>query len=241
MSPRPEPPPAALLGDERARYVRGMFTRLAPRYDLMNRLMTGGQDGAWRREVIARARLKPGDRLLDLGAGTGDLAREARRQQPEAQIAAVDFTPAMLRAGQRLHGALNWAAADAVRLPFPAGVFDAVVSGFLMRNVGQVPPVLAEKFRMLKPGGRLVILDTTRPTRHWLSPCLWVYLHLAMPLLGRLISGVPGAYRYLGDSTESFLLAEDLAAALMATGFQAVGFRRRMFGTIAIHWGLRPA
>ncbi len=228
-----------LTPNDRARTIRGMFTRLAPRYDVMNRLMTAGQDGRWRQDVIRRARLAPGAHLLDLGTGTGDLARAALRQQPDLHLAAADFTPAMLRLGQR-RGALNWAVADAHALPFPAETFDAVVSGFLLRNVSHLPSVLAEKFRVLKPGGRVVVLDTTRPARHWLSPFIWAHLHLVIPLAGRLVSGVPGAYTYLTASTESFLPAEDLAAALTAAGFQGAGFRRYMFGTIAIHWGLKP-
>lgn len=225
-----------LTGDERARYVREMFTRIAPRYDLMNRLMTGGQDVQWRKEVIRRARLAPNARMLDVGAGTGDLAREALRQQPTAAVVAADLTIAMLRLGQS-HGPGLWSAADARRLPFPDAAFDAVVSGFLMRNVGDVQPVLAEQFRVLKNGGRIVILDTTRPKRHWLSPFIWAHLHLVIPFVGGLISGFRRAYTYLPDSTESFLWAEDLAARLAGAGFQKAGFRRLMFGTVAIHWG----
>ena len=225
-----------LSGKEKSLYVQDIFTRIASRYDLMNRLMTGGQDGRWRQEVIQRARLTPRARLLDLGAGTGDLAREALRQQPAAQVVAADFALAMLRVGQRRR-ASQWVAADARHLPFPPAAFDAVVSGFLMRNVGDVQPVLAEQWRVLRPGGRVVILDTTRPTRHWLSPAIWIHLHLVIPFIGGLVSGFRNAYTYLPDSTESFLRAEALADRLTAAGFRQVGFRRRMLGTIALHWG----
>ena len=227
-----------LNGDDRARYVQKMFTQIAPRYDLMNRLMTGGQDVAWRREAIRRTRLTLGARLLDLGAGTGDLAREAARQQPAARVVAADFTLAMMQHGLA-HAPFAWAAADARCLPFADGAFDAVVSGFLMRNVGDVAPVLREQWRVLKPGGQIVILDTTRPQRNWLWPFIWVHLHLIIPFLGGLVSGFQSAYTYLPDSTEGFLRAEDLAACLAAAGFNNVGFRRLMFGTIAIHWGER--
>ncbi len=234
-----------LKGDDRARYVQKMFTNIAPRYDLMNRLMTAGQDVAWRREAIRRARLAPGARVLDLGAGTGDLAREAARQQPAARVVAADFTLAMmqrakLRRGRergRAQAPFAWAAADARCLPFADGAFDAVVSGFLMRNVGDVAPVLREQWRVLKPGGQIVVLDTTRPQRNLLWPFIWVHLHLVIPFVGGLVAGARGAYTYLPDSTEGFVRAEDLAASLAAAGFKNVGFRRLMFGTVALHWG----
>jgi demethylmenaquinone methyltransferase/2-methoxy-6-polyprenyl-1,4-benzoquinol methylase len=123
-----------LTGNEKSRYVQDIFTRIAPRYDLMNRLMTGGQDVRWRREVVRRAGLRPNASLLDLGAGTGDLARAALAQQPTARITAADFTLDMMRAGRNPGDSFGWASADALRLPFPIESFDAVVSGFLMRN-----------------------------------------------------------------------------------------------------------
>jgi demethylmenaquinone methyltransferase/2-methoxy-6-polyprenyl-1,4-benzoquinol methylase len=226
-----------LNGEQKARYVQDIFTRIAPRYDLMNRLMTGGQDLRWRREVIRRAALQPGNVLLDLGAGTGDLAREAQSQQPSAHIIAADFTLEMMRAGRKPGDTFGWSSADALALPFGAESFDAVVSGFLMRNVVDSARALQEQFRVLKPGGRIVILDTTRPGRNLLSPFIWVHLHIIIPSLGTLLSGQRDAYTYLPDSTEAFLSAEELAERMKKAGFREIGFKRLMFGTIAMHWG----
>ncbi len=230
-----------LKGEERARYVRQMFSQIAPRYDLMNRLMTGWQDVRWRREVITRARLSAGAHLLDLGTGTGDLAREALRRHPGLRVAAADFTVTMMRVGEARYGRLPWVAADALNLPFAEGQFDAVVSGFLMRNVIDVLQALREQYRVLKPGGRIVILDTTQPKRNLLWPFIWVHLHIVIPFLGGLLSGRRDAYTYLPDSTEKFLTAESLADGMRQVGFEQVGFRRLMFGTIAIHWGEKHA
>ncbi|NOY98944.1 MAG: ubiquinone/menaquinone biosynthesis methyltransferase [Chloroflexi bacterium] len=230
--------PLDYSGSERARRVQSMFTQIARRYDLMNRIMTAGQDVRWRREVIQRAQLEPGDSLLDLGAGTGDLAREALRQQPASRPIAADFTLEMMRAGQN-HGPLDWSAADALRLPFPDAAFNAVVSGFLMRNVTDVQRALDEQYRVLKPGGRIVILDTTRPRPNLLSPFIWLHLHFVIPLLGALLTGQREAYTYLPESTEGFLRAEELVARMAAAGFKKVSFRVKMFGTVAIHWGVK--
>lgn len=225
-----------LTGQERAAYVQNMFTRIARRYDLMNRLMTGFQDLRWRRHVIALAGLKPGARLLDIGAGTGDLAREALRQHPEIRVTAADFTLEMMRVGQQT-GSLPFSAADALRLPFANASFNAVVSGFLMRNVTDLHKALQEQYRVLKRGGRIVILDTTRPKKNIFSPFIWVHMHVVIPLLGRLISGESDAYKYLPDTTENFATAERMAALMAAVGFRLIGYERLMFGTIAIHWG----
>jgi demethylmenaquinone methyltransferase / 2-methoxy-6-polyprenyl-1,4-benzoquinol methylase len=225
-----------LTGKERGEYVQNMFTRIAHRYDFMNRLMTAGQDVRWREQVIHQARLKPEAHLLDLGAGTGDLAREAITQQPQVKVIAADFTLEMMRVGQ-LNGSLPWSAADALNLPFGENAFDAIVSGFLMRNVGDIQQALKEQYRTLKPGGRIVILDTTKPKRNLLSPFIWLHMHMVIPLVGGLLSGFKDAYSYLPDSTEEFVTAKEMAVRMAAVGFKKINFEILMFGTIAIHWG----
>jgi demethylmenaquinone methyltransferase/2-methoxy-6-polyprenyl-1,4-benzoquinol methylase len=232
---------ANLKGSERAQYVQGMFARIASRYDLMNRIMTLGQDVRWRAEVIRRAALKPGEMVLDLGAGTGDLAGEALRRLPQCRVVAADFTLAMMQAGKQRPGAvsIDWSGADAQNLPFPDQVFDAVVSGFLLRNVSDLTASLREQHRVLRPGGRMVALDTTRPPQSLLSPLINFHLHTMIPWLGRLVAGDSDAYTYLPDSTAGFLTAEQLASRMAAAGFHQVGFKRLMFGTIAIHWGIK--
>ena len=227
-----------LSGDERARYVRSVFSRIASRYDLMNRLMTGGQDIRWRNEAIAMLNLMPGECLLDLGAGTGDLAREGLRRQPSLRVVAADFTVEMMRAG-RQGIALDWSAADTLQLPFPNATFDAIISGFLMRNVGNLSVALQEQFRVLKPSGRIVILETTRPRRNLISPFIRFYMHTVIPLLGTLVSGSRDAYTYLPDSTEGFLRADDLVKRMEEAGFKNVRYRYKMFNTLAIHYGER--
>ncbi len=234
---------ANLIGRERAEYVQEMFRRIAPRYDLMNRLMTAGQDVHWRSEVIRRTGLTQAAWLLDLGAGTGDLAREALRRHPGCGAVAADFTLEMMRVGQQrlqqsssLLGRLSWSAADALNLPFPEQTFDAVVSGFLLRNVTDVSRSLAEQYRVLKPGGRIVALDTTHPPSNLLTPVINIHLHTIIPQLGAWLTGQAEAYQYLPELTANFLKAEQLAYRMVKVGFQDVQFQRLMFGTIAIHW-----
>ena len=229
-----------LSGNQRGQYVQAMFARIAPHYDRMNRLMTAGQDVRWRQEAIRRTALPPGGCLLDLGAGTGDLAGEALRQFPGCQVVAADFTLEMMLAGRATREAdLAWSGADALRLPFPDHTFAAVVSGYLLRNVSDLSQALSEQHRVLQPGGRLVALDTTRPPKGLLSPLINFHLHTIIPALGRLLAGESEAYTYLPDSTQEFLSAEQMAARLVQAGFHQVGFRRLMFGTMAIHWGVK--
>lgn len=228
--------PLEHTGATRAKHVQKMFSKIAPRYDLMNRLMTAGQDIYWRKEVIRHAELEAGNTFLDLGAGTGDLAREASQQYPATRVTAADFTLQMMLAGKK-SDPFNWTAADALHLPFPDTAYNAVVSGFLMRNVTDVNLALEEQYRVLKPGGRIVILDTTRPRKNLLTPLINIHLNFIIPTLGGLLTGERDAYTYLPDSTQHFLSAEELAARMAAAGFKKINFSIKMFGTIAIHWG----
>jgi demethylmenaquinone methyltransferase/2-methoxy-6-polyprenyl-1,4-benzoquinol methylase len=134
---------------------------------------------------------------------------------------------------------LQWCAADALHLPYSESTFDAAVSGFLLRNVADISVCLREQLRVLKPGGRMVALDTTRPHNNPFMPLIDFHLHTVIPTLGEIITGEREAYTYLPESTEAFLSAETLAGRMVEAGFQEVGFRRLMFGTIAIHWGTR--
>ncbi len=230
-----------LRGDARAAYIKRMFGRIARRYNLMNRLMTLGQDMRWRRFVVQQAQLPPGGRLLDLATGTGDIAFEALAAVPDLVTVGADFSLPMMQVGQTLHygDQVAWVGADALQLPFPDETFDAVTSGYLVRNVIDIPRTLAEQLRVLKPGGRLVILDSSPPPDNLLKPFILFHLRYVIPTLGRIVAGKDGvdAYHYLPSSTQAFKTPEDLAAILQQAGAQNVQFWRFMFGTMAVHRG----
>lgn len=233
-SPRKTHPPAAA--------IRGMFDGIARRYDLLNRLMTLGQDCRWRGFVARRASLPLGGRLLDIGTGTGGIAREALAVDPTLSVVAADFSLNMMRSGRtrRDPEGLCWCSADALALPFPDRCFDAVTSGYLIRNVTDAARALREQHRVLRPGGRIVCLDTSPPRRGPLYPLVMFHFKVSIPLLGGLISGHRAAYAYLPESTRAFMTPGELASAMERAGFERVAFKRFMFGTIAVHWGIRP-
>jgi demethylmenaquinone methyltransferase/2-methoxy-6-polyprenyl-1,4-benzoquinol methylase len=215
-----------------------MFARIAQRYDLLNRLMTFGQDQSWRRELLRGVKLSAGDRLLDIGTGSGDIALEARRHSENLCIIACDFTPEMIAIGQDRPKAdgIHWVLADAENLPFRQEAFDVIVSGFLLRNVTSVERTLAEQHRTLNREGRLGALDTTPPQSAWIRPLLRFHFHRVIPLLGKIFAGDHEAYQYLPSSTEAFLSAHALAKKMREQGFRGIGYVKRMLGTIAIHW-----
>jgi len=198
--------------------------------------MTGGQDIRWRKRVVELARANNSASVLDLGTGTGDLAREVLSAFPQAKVTAADFTLEMMRVGRKT-SPLNFSTADALHLPFNDSSFNAVISGFLMRNVIDLQKALEEQYRVLNKGGRIVILDTTRPKKNILSPFISFHMHFIIPFLGGLLTGSKDAYRYLPETTEGFVTAEEMVSRMAAAGFQKIDFQRFMFGTIAIHWG----
>jgi demethylmenaquinone methyltransferase/2-methoxy-6-polyprenyl-1,4-benzoquinol methylase len=223
--------------------VQAMFSRIAGRYDLLNRLMTFGRDRAWRRQVVGEAALEPGARLLDLGTGTGDIAFEALRRTERLVAVGADFTLPMMLAGRARPGGgrVLWCGADALRLPFPDATFDAVTSGYLLRNVADQLGAFREQARVVRPGGRVVCLDTSPPPANLARPLILFHLRFVIPLLGRLVAGDAEAYRYLPESTRRFKTPEELAALMREAGLVEVRWRSFMFGTIAVHAGRRTA
>lgn len=233
---------AHLEGQERAEYVQDMFARIATRYDLMNRVMTFGQDLHWRRYVIQQARLPENGRLLDIATGTGDIAFEGRQQVPGLQAVGGDFTIEMMQAGKQIpeRAAIQWVGADTLTLPFPDNSFDAVTSGFLMRNVIDVPGAFREQMRVTRPGGYVVVLESSPPKRNVLRPFILIHFNTIIPLLGKLLTGESDAYSYLPDSTQQFQNPDSLAAIMRDTGLVNVQYKLFMFGTIAVHVGQKP-
>ncbi len=221
--------------------VRRMFDAIAGRYDLMNRVMTLGQDQRWRRRVVALAGDPGRGRVLDLATGTGDIAALFARSFPQCTVVGGDFSAAMLAEARRRFGALNidWQVCDANALPFADNTFQAVTFGYLLRNVDDSAAVLREVSRVLVPGGRVVCLDTTPPQKSLLYPFIRLYLRFGIPLLGRLLAGDENAYSYLTGSTIAFHDAETLSSIFRGAGFVEVEYRRLMAGTIAVHWGVK--
>jgi demethylmenaquinone methyltransferase/2-methoxy-6-polyprenyl-1,4-benzoquinol methylase len=232
---------AHLRGEARAAYVRAMFGRIAPRYDVMNRLMTGGRDRAWRRLSICEAALPPGGRLLDVATGTGDMALEALRQDESLCAVGADFTLEMMQRGRARPGAdyVRWTGADALHLPFPDDTFDAVISGFMMRNVIDVAAAFAEQRRVARPGRRVVCLEISRPTTPVFGRLFRFYFYRLTPILGGLVSGNTEAYTYLPNSLTEFLTADELAEVMRSAGLRQVRHRRLMLGAVAIHVGVK--
>lgn len=230
------------MNENKPKYVRSMFSRIARDYDLMNRVMTFGQDIRWRKELIQRANLQPAHKVLDLGSGTGDIAHVVGNACPGCQIIAGDFTITMMRTGkQQLEKSeIKWCGCDALALPFPDETFDTILSGFLFRNVDDILCALREQLRVLKPGGKCLTLDTTPAPAGTIRPAVLFYEQQIIPQLGKWIAGDAAAYRYLPESTAGFLSAERFAAAFNQAGFVEIGFTKKMLGTVAIHWARKP-
>lgn len=228
--------PGRLPADE----VRAMFDRIAPRYDLLNRAMTAGIDGGWRRAAAAAADLAAGDRALDVCTGTGDLALElAGRVTGLGEVVGVDFAPAMVaraRAKAAARGrAIDFRVADALDLPFPDGAFDAATVAFGIRNVADLDAGLGEMARVVRPGGRVVVLEIAAPARLRRFYGLW--FDRVVPRLGRVLGRDGAAYAYLPASVRRFPEPPALAGRMAAAGLSDVRWRPLAFGIVTLHRG----
>lgn len=240
MTDKPDPSVLPPLAEKRS-FVRSMFTAIAPRYDLMNRLMTLGRDQIWRRTVIRLCNLPPGGRLLDVATGTGDIAYEALAADPAARPVGVDLTREMMVYGQGKRPGLSFpfVEGDALALPFDDNTFDAACSGFMMRNVVDIHAAFAEQVRVVKPGGRVVCLEITLPRTPIFGQLFRFYFFKIVPIVGGLISGQRKAYTYLPHSAVNFPRPPALARIMAGAGLRDVQYRLAMLGTVAIHWGTK--
>jgi demethylmenaquinone methyltransferase/2-methoxy-6-polyprenyl-1,4-benzoquinol methylase len=215
--------------------VRTMFDRIAPVYDVMNRVMTAGLDVRWRR-LAAESVVRPGDRVLDAACGTGDLAL-ADLRAGAGRVTGLDFSEKMLERARR-KAPLDWVQGDMLALPFADATFDAVTVGFGVRNVDDLPLALRELRRVLQPGGRIAILEITQP-RGPLRPFYSLWFDRVVPLLGKALPG-GAAYTYLPASVKRFPTAERLADMLREAGFAQVRFRLLAGSIVALHTGHVP-
>jgi len=221
--------------------VEAMFDRIAGVYDLMNSLMTAGLHHRWRRRAVDLARVGPGANVLDVASGTGDLAIElAARVGAGGSVIGSDFSEQMLDRARVKAPQLEWVQANALALPYEDDRFDAVTVGFGARNFSDLDQGLAEMVRVTRPGGRIVVLEITTPTRPPLSTFFRLWFDRLVPLIGRF-AGDPDAYSYLPSSVRRFPDARTLAQRLSEAGLSDVGYLLTAGGIIAIHSGTKPA
>lgn len=222
-----------------------MFARIAPRYDLMNALMTAGRDQAWRRRAARLAALAPGSLVLDLATGTADLALAFLAETPARAVIGVDFVEDMLRLARdklatRSERRVRLLAADALALPFRDGTFGCVASAFLLRNLADLEAGLAEMRRVTASGGSVVALEITQPTLPGWRAAFRLYFHRVVPAVGALVARDRGAYTYLPQSVDRFVPPRELAGLMERAGLRDVRVVRLGLGTVTIHAGRAP-
>ncbi len=227
---------------DQARDIAAMFDKVAPRYDFLNRLLSARRDVGWRRRAVELARLGPGETALDVGVGTGDLAFDLlAASDPTSRVVGVDVSTGMLdlvrkrAAAHPQGGRFEAQVADAQALPFADGSFDRVVAGFAVRNFGDLGAGLREMRRVLRPGGRAVILELSTPPNPLVRWGFRLYFHEVSPRVAAALGGDAAAYRYLPRSVARFPGAEGVVAVLRDSGFSEVRFERLSFGIAAIH------
>jgi len=231
--------------DDKASLVRGVFDSVADRYDIMNDLMSGGLHRLWKRYTIDQAAVKRGDYILDLAGGTGDLARDfARLVGAEGRVILADINAAMLRQGRRrlvdagIAGNVAIAQVNAQKLPFDDRTFDCITMAFGLRNVTDKDTALKSMFRVLKPGGKAMILEFSEPNQA-IKPAYDLYCFKVLPALGKLIAGDSDSYQYLAESIRMHPDQETLQGMMESAGFERCRFNNLAAGIVALHIGYR--
>jgi demethylmenaquinone methyltransferase/2-methoxy-6-polyprenyl-1,4-benzoquinol methylase len=219
-----------------------MFNRIARRYDLVNTVLSAGTDGGWRRKAARATALAPGGSALDVACGSGKLtAVLAGIAGGTGRAVGLDFSPEMLEIARRDHPAIEFLEGDALNLPFDDASFDASTIGFGLRNLSDPVSGLREMLRVVKPGGRAVVLEFVRPPKNLVGSAYRLYLRTLLPAIGGAISGQPSAYRYLSDTVDSYRTPEELRAMAGAAGWSDVSYRGLAMGTVGVVSGARKA
>jgi demethylmenaquinone methyltransferase/2-methoxy-6-polyprenyl-1,4-benzoquinol methylase len=230
--------------DEKGTFVREMFASIAPRYDLANRVLTGGLDEWWRRRAIAVLGPRTDSKILDCCCGTGDLVFHLLRVDPTLNVMGIDFCEPMLerarrRARREARGQVSFVTGDVMEMPFEDASFDGATMGFSLRNVVDIDATLREIFRVLRSGARFVSLDVSKAPNRVLKRFFNLYFYRVVPLLGGIVGGSRAAYTYLPNSLTHHPAAPDLRDRFARAGFDHCGYASLMGGTIAIHFGTK--
>jgi demethylmenaquinone methyltransferase / 2-methoxy-6-polyprenyl-1,4-benzoquinol methylase len=243
--PHSDPVKPLFTGDKE-RYVKSMFAEIASRYDLLNTVLSFNQHKAWRRKAVRLAGVQAGDRCLDVCTGTGDFAVDlAAASGSNGRIIGSDFCEPMIRNGldkvaRAPGGPISMMVANAERLPYPSHAFDVCTVGFGIRNVAHIDRAVQEMARVVRPGGRVVILEFNRPRPAWYKPLVDFYLFRILPRIGGLFSR-KDAYTYLPESMKQFVSREALAAIMENAGLQEIRIHDLNLGTVCIHIGVKSA
>ena len=228
---------------EKAGMVHGVFTRVASKYDVMNDLMSGGLHRLWKNAMMDWLAPRPGQRLLDVAGGTGDVALRFLKRAPGTTAVVLDMTEGMLIEGRKRADAesmadrLDWVVGDAMDLPFPDNAFDTYTISFGIRNVTRIADALHEAFRVLKPGGRLMVLEFSQIPNDLLQKAYDLYSFNVIPVMGQVVAGDRESYQYLVESIRKFPNQDAFATMIRQAGFEQVSYRNLTMGVAALHSG----
>lgn len=243
MTERGGAPPAGRAKEE---YVERLFSSIAPRYDLLNSVISFNRHRAWRKFSVRTAKVKPGDFALDVAAGTGDFSFDlAEAVGGDGSVIASDFCAPMAEIGVKKTQArgltnVSWALANAMELPFASNTFDCAVIGFGLRNVASVPQAVSEMTRVIKPGGRVLSLEINKPVSMLFKPLWMLYFYGLLPSFARIFGGKREAYTYLPDSVKRFYSRQELSQIMLDSGLVDIEVNDLTMGVVCVHVGVKP-